>query len=149
MTSKERILDRCKTIALIATTDNMRDQLAAIRAVTRIFLNTLGLVRGEMVAGCYGKGDIIRREALPAMMEEQIAIAKQAIEAAAFMIRIVRGDDAAEEYQLGALAEIEAVTSEDPTESQAIVMEELEQRMAEAGQRQLIDDIFLVARRGN
>ena len=65
------------------------------------------------------------------------------------MIRIVRGDDAAEEYQLGALAEIEAVTSEDPTESQAIVMEELERRMAEAGQRQLIDDIFLVARRGN
>ena len=156
MTSKERILSRLKTIALIATSDNMDEQLTSLRTMTRIFLNTIGAARGEMLAGCYGC-DIIQEESLPAIMHEQIAIAKQAIVAAAFTIRLVRGDAEAQQYTQQELAELEAFTTEDLMEYHARLQgqaeesaqEEAKDLGREAVRTALIDEMFAVAHRGN
>jgi hypothetical protein len=98
MNSKERMLERLKTIAHLITADTTDDTLDDIRTMTRLFLNTMGQVRGEMVAGCYGEGDRIHPESLVSIMEEQMAIAQQAIAAAAFVMRIIRGDTEAQQY---------------------------------------------------
>jgi hypothetical protein len=131
MTSRERLLQRRQSIAVVATADHRPSQVDDMRVLTRTFLNTMGLVRAEMVLGCYGQTEVLTRETVRMAMEEQIAIAQQAIDAAAFLIRAVRGAAAAEAYHRAALAEIDAVRREDPAASFATNMAVLAQRMAE------------------